>query len=33
MKQFFLLLESDDNGVYAELINLKIKGTVGARYV
>uniref|UniRef100_A0A7C4Y4X7 Uncharacterized protein n=1 Tax=Caldisericum exile TaxID=693075 RepID=A0A7C4Y4X7_9BACT len=33
MKQFSLLLESEDLGVYTEFINLKVKGTLGARYV
>ena len=33
MKQFYLTLESQDNGVYTEFISVKIKGTIGARYV
>jgi len=33
MKQFFLSVEGEDSGVYSELINLKIHGTLGARYV
>jgi len=32
VKQFYLTLESEDNGVYTEFINLKVKGTLGARY-
>jgi len=33
MKQFYLTIEAEDNGVYTELINVKVKGTIGARYV